>query len=131
MTAPCPRRALPRPARALLAAALVASLPACDYLGIQSGAAQAAAREAEGKAVGGACRHAGRAIEDCYAFNPNAPKAAVFAGWKAMNDYMAENKLDVVKPQIEPKMAGPRRKDKDAAAAAAPGDAARAGKPAG
>ena len=55
----------------------------------------------------------------------------VFAGWKAMNDYMAENKLEVVKPQVEPKLAGPRRKDKDSAAAAAPGDAARAGKPAG
>ena len=29
----------------------------------------AAKRESEGKAVGGACRHAGHAIEDCYAMN--------------------------------------------------------------
>ena len=47
------------------------------------------------------------------------PKAAVFAGWKAMNDYMAENKLDVVRPQLEPKLPGARRKEMAAAAAAA------------
>lgn len=128
MTASCPRRA-PLPVRTLLAVVLATTLCACDYLGIQSGAAQSAAREAEGKAVGGACRHAGRAIEDCYAFNPNAPKAAVFAGWKAMNDYMAENKLDVVKPQIEPKLGAPRRKDPATAADA--GGTPRAAKPAG
>lgn len=86
-------------------------LGGCDMLGIQGGAAKLAAQESEGKAIGGACRHAGRAIEDCYAYNPTASKAAVFAGWKAMNDYMAENKLEVVRPQIEPKLPGPKRKE--------------------
>ncbi len=86
-------------------------LGGCDMLGIQGGAAKLAAQESEGKAIGGACRHAGRAIEDCYAFNPTASKAAVFAGWKAMNDYMAENKLEVVRPQIEPKLPGSKRKE--------------------
>ncbi len=59
-----------------------------------------AAKEAEGKAIGGACRHAGRAIEDCYALNKKADKASVFAGWRDMNDYMRENKIEAVAPQL-------------------------------
>ena len=31
---------------------------------------------ADGKAIGGACRHAGRAIEDCYVLNKRAERAA-------------------------------------------------------
>jgi hypothetical protein len=50
-------------------------------------------REAEGRAIGGACRHAARAIEDCFALNRQADKAAIFAGWREMNDYMAEKNL--------------------------------------
>ncbi|WP_230976192.1 hypothetical protein [Pseudothauera nasutitermitis] len=52
--------------------------------------------ESEGRAIGGACRHAGRSLEDCYALNPDAVKAAVFAGWRDMNDYMMEHKLQDV-----------------------------------
>jgi hypothetical protein len=74
-------------------------LTGCDMLGVESASAVAARKEAEGKAVGGACRHAGRAIEDCYAQNKKADKAAVFAGWREMNDYMRENKIDTVQPQ--------------------------------
>jgi hypothetical protein len=73
-------------------------LGGCDMLGIESASAIAARKEAEGKAVGGACRHAGRAIEDCYALNKRADKAAVFAGWREMNDYMRENKIESVVP---------------------------------
>ncbi|MED5620486.1 hypothetical protein [Ideonella sp. BN130291] len=80
-----------------VAAALLAG---CDMLGIESSTAVAAQREAEGKAIGGACRHAGRAIEDCYALNRKADKAAVFAGWREMNDYMRENKIEAVSPQL-------------------------------
>jgi hypothetical protein len=69
-------------------------------LGIESAQTLAEKREADGKAVGGACRHAGRAIEDCYALNRKADKAAVFAGWREMNDYMRENKIDSVAPQL-------------------------------
>ena len=69
-------------------------------LGIESPEKVAAAREAEGRAVGGACRHAGRAIEDCYTLNRRADKAAIFAGWRDMNDYMRENKIDSVPPVL-------------------------------
>lgn len=79
---------------------LPATLAGCDLLGIESADAVAARKEADGKAVGGACRHAGRAIEDCYALNKKADRAAVFAGWREMNDYMRENKIDAVAPQL-------------------------------
>ena len=69
-------------------------------LGIESPERIAAVREADGKAVGGACRHAGRAIEDCYALNRKVEKAAIFAGWREMNDYMRENKIEPVAPQL-------------------------------
>ncbi len=82
----------------LLAAALLVG--GCDKLGIESTQAVAERREADGKAVGGACRHAGRALEDCYALNRKADRAAVFAGWREMNDYMRENKIEVVAPQL-------------------------------
>lgn len=73
-------------------------LSGCDLFG-DSAEKLAAAKEAEGKAIGGACRHAGRAIEDCYALNRKADKASVFAGWRDMNDYMRENKIEAVAPQ--------------------------------
>jgi hypothetical protein len=72
----------------------------CNLFGGESAEAVAARREADGKAVGGACRHAGRAIEDCYTLNRRADKAAVYAGWREMNDYMRENKLEPVAPQL-------------------------------
>ena len=74
-------------------------LAGCDLLGLEPASAIAAHKEAEGKAVGGACRHAGRAIEDCYGLNKRADKAAIFAGWREMNDYMRENKIEAVPPQ--------------------------------
>ena len=92
-----------KPSRLLpLALALAAALTGCDMLGVESSSAVAARREAEGKAVGAACRHAGRALEDCYAMNKRADKAAVFAGWREMNDYMRENNMESVPPVNDP-----------------------------
>jgi len=86
----------------LSAALLLAALGAagCNLFGSEAAEAATARREADGKAVGGACRHAGRAIEDCYLLNRRADKAAVYAGWREMNDYMRENKLEPVAPQL-------------------------------
>ena len=58
-----------------------------------------AQREADGKAIGGACRHALRGIEDCYALNEKALKTAVFEGWKEMDQYMRENKIEGIPPK--------------------------------
>lgn len=85
---------------------LLLVLTGCEQLGIEDPAKAAALREAEGKAVGSACRHAMRAIEDCYTLNPKASKAAVYAGWREMDEYMRENKLEGVAPALprpEPK----------------------------
>jgi hypothetical protein len=102
-----------RPLTALLLCALAALTGGCDQLGIESATAMAARKEADGKAVGAACRHAGRALEDCYALNRKVERAAIYAGWRDMNEYMHENKIDPVPPQIKP----------DAQLAATPADA--------
>jgi hypothetical protein len=87
---------------ALLLAVLLGATPlaGCDMLGIESPEKIAAARDADGKAIGSACRHAGRAIEDCFSIYKKADRAAVFAGWRDMNDYMRENKIEPVAPQL-------------------------------
>ncbi|MFC7419432.1 hypothetical protein ACFQNF_06020 [Iodobacter arcticus] len=55
-------------------------------------------QQANGKAIGAACRHSGRALEDCYRRNIRIPKADIFAGWKEMNEYMQQKKIDVISP---------------------------------
>ena len=87
----------------LVAAAML--LAACDQLGIESASALSSRREAEGKAVGGGCRLSARSLEVCYTTNKRADKAAVFAGWREMNDYMRENKIDAMPPPPEPPQA--------------------------
>ena len=94
------------PPRIVVAAGLLAG---CDMLGIESAEKIAAAREADGKAIGGACRHAGRAIEDCFAIYKKADRAAIFAGWRDMNDYMRENKIEPVAPQLAAQARADRR----------------------
>ncbi|MCF8211454.1 MAG: hypothetical protein K9K38_18935 [Rhodoferax sp.] len=54
---------------------------------------------ADSKAIGSACRHGMRSIEDCYALNEKASKAAVFDGWKEMDQYMRDNKIDGIEPK--------------------------------
>lgn len=112
----------------LTATVLAASLLAgCDLFG-DSPEKIAAAREADGRAIGGACRHAGRAIEDCYALNKKADKAAVFAGWRDMNDYMRENKIEAVAPTVAPPIA--RKVDGSARSGEPRGEAAPSSEPA-
>ena len=103
--------------RATLLALALTTLSGCDMLGIESASQIAARKEAEGRAIGGACRHAGRAIEECYSMNRRADKAAIFAGWREMNDYMIENKMDEVAPRPAEDVAA---SDVDARAAASP-----------
>ena len=89
----------------ILALALLA-LSACDQVagkfGLENMAAKEARTDAEGKAVGSACRHSGRAIEDCYAIYSWLPKASVYTGWREMDEYMRENKLETIEPQLPP-----------------------------
>jgi hypothetical protein len=78
----------------LLALSSVLLLTACDKIPGLGPDPRVAQREEEAKAIGGACRHALRGLEDCYTLNPKAPKALVFAGWKDMDAYMRENKIE-------------------------------------
>ncbi len=80
-------------------------LAGCDALGIESGTVVAERKESDGKAIGSACRHALRAIEDCYTLNPKASKSAVYAGWLEMDGYMRENKLEGIVPVVPRKSA--------------------------
>ena len=93
--------------RPALALCLVAPLwlAGCDMLGIETASAVAARRDAEGKAVGAGCRQAARSVEHCFALNRRADKAAVFAGWREMNDYMREYKMEAMPPEADTEMA--------------------------
>lgn len=113
------------PLKALALIACAVAMTACDRLPIPDPNRAAAQKEQDAKAVGGACRHSGRALEDCYNLNPKASKAAIFAGWREMNDYMTENKIEVVVPTVPPpsarKVKTPRPAE-DAHEATAPSD---------
>ena len=91
-------------------------LASCEQLGLDTPAAEQAREEAEGKAIGGACRQARRALEDCYQINRKAPKAAIYTGWRDMDGYMRENKIEEVS-QPEEKTENTPAKKQDAAAA--------------
>jgi len=114
--------------RLLLTLPLLAALSACEQLGIEDPVKTAANKEAEGKAIGSACRHAMRAIEDCYVLNPKAQKAAVYTGWREMDEYMRENKLEGVAPVVPRPGAKPVEKDEEVEAKPAEkaGDKAKA-----
>ena len=111
----------------MIAGLLAVALPGCDIIqqqmGIEDPAAKNARTDAEGRAVGGACRQSGRAIEDCYAIYAWLPKASVYEGWRDMDAYMRENKLETVEPQLPPVAAPGTRKrtaSTDSAAAEKP-----------
>ena len=114
----------------LIAVALLLNLSACDMIqqqmGIENQAAKEARADADGKAVGGACRQSGRAIEDCYAIYSWLPRASVYEGWRDMDAYMRDNKLETVEPQLPPVAApvppGTKKKKAATPAEAAPAD---------
>jgi hypothetical protein len=92
--------------RAFLIVATALALAGCEQinnkLGLVDPAVKEAKTEAEAQAVGSACRHSGRAIEDCYAIYGWLPKAGVYAGWRQMDEYMRENKIETIAPQLPP-----------------------------
>jgi hypothetical protein len=102
----------------------------CEQLGLETPAQTAAAKEAEGRAIGSACRHSGRALEDCYTLNPKAVKAAVFTGWRDMDAYMRENNLEIVVPTVpRPDPLAAKAKKKKTGEEEAAGEATKAAEP--
>lgn len=107
---------LKRFTHATLLALAVLGLSGCEQilgqLGIEDPNKKIASKEAEGKAVGGGCRHSGRAIEDCYSVYTWLPKDAVFTGWREMDAYMRENNIETIAPQLPPPPPPPDPKKK-------------------
>jgi len=82
--------------------AVALTLAGCDQLKERAGIPDPAKIEAEGKAIGSACRQAGWGIEDCFRLNQDASKSAMFAGWKDMNEYMMKNNMEAAEPSVSP-----------------------------
>jgi hypothetical protein len=81
----------------ITALALSFCLAGCDLQALLADP-KVAQKEADAKAIGAACRHGLRSIEDCYSLNEKASRAAIFTGWKDMDQYMRDNKLEGVAP---------------------------------
>lgn len=77
----------------ILSLSAVLALSACDQVNEQINK-----QKDNGKAIGAACRHSGRSLEDCYRRNGKTPKADIYAGWREMNEYMLTKKIEVVPP---------------------------------
>ena len=80
-------------ARLCLVSVVALLLAGCEIPGIYPDP-KIVQREADAKATGSGCRHALRGLEDCYTTNPKAPRASVFTGWKDMDQYMRDNKIE-------------------------------------
>ena len=108
--------------RPFILLAILSTLAGCDQLGLEAASVTAARVEADGKAVGAACRHGGRAIEDCFTLNKHVDKAAIYAGWREMDDYMRENKLEAVVPTLGASAGAKKTADADDGSADAAAD---------
>lgn len=99
---------------ALIAAcALSALLAGCNEIPGLGPDPRTVAKENEARAIGGACRHAMRGLEDCYALNPKSAKGMVFEGWKDMDAYMREHKIEGT-PSVFTQKPATRRSRSDA-----------------
>jgi hypothetical protein len=107
---------------ALIVLLACATLVGCEQLGIDDPVKVSAAKQAEGRAIGSGCRHSGRALEDCYGSNPKVSKAMIFEGWREMDAYMRENKIETMAPPadepLSAKAGGEETNTKDAPAEA-------------
>lgn len=77
-----------------LAGATAVLLSGCDMLGVETPGMSNARKAAEARAIGAACRHAVRSIEDCHASHPRISRASIFEGWREMDEYMRENEVE-------------------------------------
>jgi hypothetical protein len=87
-----------RKLKILMVAGAATMLSSCDLSQIPGLTGKLSMEDS--KAVGAACRHSGRALEDCFTLNPSSHQSGVFEGWRDMNDYMLANEIEVVKPEI-------------------------------
>ncbi|UTH73110.1 hypothetical protein [Chromobacterium sp. IIBBL 290-4] len=79
--------------RGMLWLAALLALGGCNYVNSVTGLTKDA-----DKAIGASCRQTGRSLEECFQRNSDSDKAAIYAGWREMNEYMVKNKLDTMAP---------------------------------
>jgi len=91
----------------LLALPALFALSGCDMLGLETPGMAAQRQAQEAHAVGAACRHAVRSIEDCFAANPRMSRAAIFEGWREMDQHMRDNEIPGMPQQPVPAVANP------------------------
>lgn len=80
---------------------LVLFISGCDYLDL-NGEQEAQKGLKNANAIGAGCKQAGKSLEICYSENTKANKAAVYDGWKSMDEYMRENNMKVQGPDDAP-----------------------------
>jgi hypothetical protein len=118
----------------IIALLALLAMTGCDQvsqkLGMEDPAKKEARLEPEAKAVGSACRQSGRAIEDCYSIYGWLPKAGIYAGWREMDEYMRENKLETIVPQLPPPEPPGAKKKKKAEKVEVAGDSEAKAEPA-
>ena len=83
-------------ARLIFLTLALLTLVGCDKIEALLADPKVAQRIADAKAIGSACRYGLRSIEDCYTLNEKASKASIFDGWKEMDQYMRDNKIEGV-----------------------------------
>ena len=83
----------------LLSLAAPLWLAGCDMLGIETASAVAARDERPRARPSGPAAATPRVGGAVLRLNKRAEKAAVFAGWRDMNDYMRENKMNAMPPE--------------------------------
>lgn len=69
-------------------------LSGCELVNDLSGANLKQEQLKNAHAIGSACRQAGKSIELCFELNQKSLKSGIFDGWKEMDLYMRENKLE-------------------------------------
>jgi hypothetical protein len=60
--------------------------------------AEAKKVEEEAAATGTACRQAGRSLEDCFVRNEGLNRNGAVRGWREMDEYMRQNKIESQPP---------------------------------
>jgi hypothetical protein len=92
-------------ARLTLLTLALLTLSGCDNIVALMADPRVAQRIADAKAIGSACRYGLRSIEDCYTLNEKASKSSIFDGWKEMDQYMRDNKIEgIVSKDSKPPM---------------------------
>jgi len=99
-------------------------LSGCEMLGLETPGMVAQRQAAEARAVGAACRHAVRSIEDCFATNPRMSRAEIFEGWREMDQHMRDNDIPGMPQQPAAAPASPTEQMLPVAPAAAAAPAA-------